>query len=170
MTDISLSAAFDPDSVLRELEALLGVDEPLLTQTANAVSLLYWSLERVNWLGFYLLHGEQLVLGPFQGKPACTRITLGSGVCGTAANENRTLTVPDVHTFPGHIICDPDSRSEVVVPLRCGERVWGVLDVDSPVPDRFRPEDVTMLEHAAAMIDLRMRSAEGKLFPLDTLC
>ena len=170
MTDISIPEHPHPDAILAELEALLATDEPLLTQTANAVSLLYWSLDRVNWLGIYLRHGDQLLLGPFHGKPACTRITWGSGVCGTAAKENRTVMVPDVHAFPGHIACDAASRSEVVVPLRCGGRVWGVLDVDSPDFDRFHRSDVTLLERAASMIDQRMRSAGGKLFPLDTLC
>lgn len=170
MTDISIPDHPHSDAILAELEALLAVDEPLLTQTANAGSLLYWSLERVNWLGFYLRRGDELLLGPFHGKPACTRIAFGSGVCGTAAVENRTLVVPDVHAFPGHIACDAASRSEVVVPLRCGDRIWGVLDVDSPDPDRFGADDVTLFERAAAMIDRRMRSAEGRLFPLDTLC
>jgi len=170
MTDISIPADPRPDTILAELRALLAAEDPLLTQLANAASLLYWSLERVNWLGVYLLHGDQLVLGPFHGKPACTLIAAGSGVCGTAVVENRTMVVPDVQAFPGHIACDDASRSEVVVPLRSGERVWGVLDVDSPVPDRFGPGDVTLLERAAAMLDQRMLAAGGKLFPLDTLC
>ena len=113
---------------------------------ANISALLYNTLEDINWAGFYLSQGEKLVLGPFQGKPACIEIPYGKGVCGTAAAQDATQLVEDVHLFPGHIACDSASRSEIVVPLRCGGKVVGVLDIDSPSPARFTQEDKEGLE------------------------
>jgi GAF domain-containing protein len=107
---------------------------------------LYHSLDAVNWAGFYLFDGTELVLGPFHGKPACIRIAIGRGVCGTSAAEKRTVVVPDVEVFPGHIACDAASRSEVVVPMIRAGVLVGVLDVDSPVADRFSQNDVALLE------------------------
>ena len=107
---------------------------------------MYHGLPEVNWAGFYFFKGGQLVVGPFQGKPACTRLTLGKGVCGTAAAERKTIVVPDVHDFPGHIACDSASASEIVVPIVADGRLIGVFDVDSPVTGRFDAEDRVGLE------------------------
>jgi GAF domain-containing protein len=117
-----------------------------IANLSNASALIYETLEDLNWAGFYLLEGDKLVLGPFQGRPACIEIPLGRGVCGTAAQENKTQLVPDVHLFPGHIACDSASNSEIVVPLRVDGKVAGVLDLDSPWPGRFTAEDQTGLE------------------------
>jgi L-methionine (R)-S-oxide reductase len=132
-----------------ELAALLAGEHDLVANAANTSALLFSALPQVNWAGFYFLRGDELVVGPFQGKPACVRIALGRGVCGTAAVERRTLVVPDVHAFPGHIACDAASRSEIVVPLiRAGE-LLGVLDIDSPLPNRFDAADARGLEEIA---------------------
>jgi GAF domain-containing protein len=133
-----------------DLQALLAGESDLIANAANTAALLFDALPAVNWAGFYFLRGAQLVVGPFQGKPACVRIALGRGVCGTAAERRVTIVVPDVHEFPGHIACDGASRSEIVVPL-IGERLLGVLDIDSPEPGRFDDEDARGLEHAAAL-------------------
>ena len=125
-----------------------GERDPI-ANAANLSSLIWHALPDLNWAGFYLWNGRQLVLGPFQGKVACVRIDLGRGVCGTAAQERRTQLVIDVHAFPGHIACDPASRSEIVVPLLLGERLLGVLDLDSPLPARFDDEDRRGLEGVA---------------------
>lgn len=140
-----------PKSVLyRDLAAslasLLHGETDALANLANASALLAQALDRINWCGFYLLRGTELVLGPFQGKPACVRIPLGSGVCGTAAERRETLVVPDVLVFPGHIACDAASRSEIVVPIVVEDRLVGVLDVDAPLPSRFDEEDRGGLE------------------------
>ncbi|MGH9368445.1 MAG: GAF domain-containing protein [Thermoanaerobaculia bacterium] len=128
------------------LGALLEGETDALANLANASALLAQALDRINWCGFYLLRGQELVLGPFQGKTACVRIALGRGVCGTAAQRQQTLVVPDVHTFPGHIACDAASRSEIVVPILQNGLLRGVLDVDSPQPARFDEEDRAGLE------------------------
>jgi GAF domain-containing protein len=128
------------------LAALLEGETDALANVANAVSLLAHSLDRVNWCGFYVLRGDDLVLGPFQGKPACVRIPVGKGVCGEAAARRQTVVVPDVNRFPGHITCDPASRSEIVVPVVEEDVLRGVLDVDSPEPGRFDEEDRVGLE------------------------
>ncbi len=124
-----------------------------ITLLANAAALLYHSLEDVNWAGFYLLRDDCLELGPFQGKPACTRIPVGKGVCGTAVAEDRTLRVADVHRFPGHIACDAASASELVIPLHQGGRIVGVLDIDSPRPDRFSADDEVVLEEFVKILE-----------------
>ena len=123
-----------------------------IANLANASALIYESLEDLNWAGFYLLEGETLVLGPFQGKPACIEIPLGRGVCGTAAQTGQTQLVPDVHLFPGHIACDSASNSEIVVPLRIDGKVAGVLDLDSPWPGRFTVEDQAGLEAVGSIV------------------
>ena len=139
------------------LEALLSGEEDAVANMANAAALVYGALPEVNWVGFYLLRGDALVLGPFGGKPACTRIAIGRGVCGTAFLENRTVVVPDVHAFPGHIACDSASRSETVVPLRDADGVpFGVLDADSPIENRFDAATVTLLERAAVIVQERI--------------
>lgn len=124
-----------------------------IANMANAGALLYDTLPDINWAGVYLTEGDRLILGPFQGKPACIEIPLGKGVCGTAAAENRTVCVPDVHAFPGHIACDSASRSEIVIPLRQNGAVIGVLDIDSPVPNRFSDADRVGLEAFAAILE-----------------
>ena len=144
--DPSLSKAGRYAEMARSLESLLEGESDPLANLSNAAALLAQSLDRVNWCGFYLLRDSELVLGPFQGKPACVRILLGQGVCGTAAAGRKTLIVPDVNRFPGHIACDPASRSEIVVPILEGGALRGVLDVDGPEPARFDDEDRTGLE------------------------
>lgn len=122
-----------------------GVDFEM-TNLANASALLFDTLPDLNWAGFYLYRGGALLLGPFQGKPACVRIAMGKGVCGTAAERDRTELVPDVHQFPGHIACDCASNSEIVVPIHKGGALYGVLDIDSPKLGRFDEEDQAGLE------------------------
>lgn len=136
----------DYSSLAMELGALVEGETDAIANYANASALLNLRLPVLNWAGFYLMKEGQLVLGPFQGKPACIRIPLGKGVCGTAAAEHRTLVVPDVHLFPGHIACDAESASEIVVPLVQEGRVVGVLDIDSPISNRFSEADRLGLE------------------------
>ena len=128
------------------LAALVAGVSHFTANLANASSLLYHTLPELNWAGFYLLEGDTLVLGPFQGKPACIEIPLGKGVCGTAAAENRTVRVEDVHRFPGHIACDSASNSEIVIPIHRAGAVVGVLDIDSPLLSRFTLQDQEGLE------------------------
>jgi len=141
------------NDLAKELAALLDGESDAIANAANTAALLNLRLERINWVGFYFLRERQLVVGPYQGRPACVRIEAGRGVCGSAVQQNATLVVPDVHEFPGHIACDPASRSELVVPLRRAGRVAGVLDVDSPELDRFRDADASSLEQVAAIYE-----------------
>lgn len=145
MTDYELLCA--------RLRALTEGVPHRIANLANASALLWESLEDLNWAGFYLREEKVLVLGPFQGKPACIEIPWGKGVCGTAAAEDRTQLVPDVHDFPGHIACDSASNSEIVVPLRKAGRVIGVLDLDSPRKNRFTEEDRQGLEAFARIVE-----------------
>ena len=124
-----------------QLSSLLAGERDLIANAANFSSLIFHSLPDLNWAGFYFVKDNELLLGPFQGQPACVRIALGKGVCGTAAAEGVTTIVPNVHEFPGHIACDSASNSEIVVPLVKGERLIGVLDLDSPLFGRFDNED-----------------------------
>lgn len=133
-----------------QARALLAGESDATANAANLASLVFHTLPDLNWAGFYWLKGGELVLGPFQGKPACVRIALGKGVCGSAAQSARSIVVPDVHAFPGHIACDAASRSEVVVPVIVAGRVVGVLDLDSPLPGRFDDEDARALERLVA--------------------
>ena len=136
-----------------ELQALFeGVPQPI-PNLANASALLWQGLRNINWAGFYLMDDGQLVLGPFQGKPACIYIPVGKGVCGTAVEEGRALRVDNVHDFPGHIACDAASNSEIVIPIRDGERVVGVLDIDSPLLARFDSEDQDGLEGIVRILE-----------------
>ncbi len=128
-----------------------------ITLLANISALLYGALEKVNWAGFYLLREGELMLGPFQGKPACTRIPIGKGVCGTAVKEERILRVEDVHEFSGHIACDADSESEIVLPIRLAGRIIGVLDIDSPVKGRFTAEDEEGLRKIVQVVEEALR-------------
>ena len=136
-----------------QLADLLDENDDSMTTLANASAFLNELLDQINWVGFYLLRGDALILGPFQGKPACTRIAVGKGVCGAAIAQNSTQRVEDVHAFPGHIACDSASNSELVVPLRNkqGEPV-GVLDIDSPLIGRFSETDQRQMERAAQII------------------
>ena len=135
----------------KELAALLAGETDRIANAANTAALLYHGLPDLNWAGFYFRQGQELVLGPFQGKPACVRIALGNGVCGTAASRGATILVPDVHDFPSHIACDPASRSELVVPLIEAGEVAGVLDLDSPLAGRFDEADQTGCEQLVAL-------------------
>ena len=136
----------------KQLQALMEGAESLLPHLCNAAALIYGALKDINWAGFYLLQGDSLLLGPFQGKPACIRIPLGKGVCGTAAGEDRVIIVDDVHLFPGHIACDSASNSEIVIPIRAGGRVAGVLDIDSPLLSRFDERDREGLEKLTELL------------------
>lgn len=133
----------------RQAEALLHGERDSVANAANLASLIWHSVPDLNWAGFYYFDGAELVLGPFQGKPACVRIPLGRGVCGTAAATRQTQVVADVHAFPGHIACDSASNAEIVVPLVRGGQLLGVLDIDSPLPGRFEPEDQAGFEALA---------------------
>lgn len=124
-----------------------------VSNMANISAVLFDALTQVNWVGFYVRRGEELLLGPFQGKPACVRIALGKGVCGTAAQTGQIQRVENVHNFPGHIACDSASQSEIVIPIFKEGRVWGVLDLDSPVLARFTPQDQVFLEKAARLFE-----------------
>lgn len=134
-----------------QLRSLLTGESDFIANAANLSSLLYHSLPDLNWAGFYLSKGEELVLGPFQGKPACVRIAMGNGVCGTAAKQRQTILVDNVHNFPGHIACDSASNSEIVIPLVKHERLLGVLDLDSPSFARFNDEDARGLNELASI-------------------
>ena len=147
----------DYEMIARQAEALTAGVLHRTANLANVSALLYDSLEDVNWAGFYLLEGGRLVLGPFQGKPACIHIPVGRGVCGTAVAEDRIQVVPDVHLFPGHIACDCASESEIVIPIHQDGKIIAVLDIDSPVKNRFSAEDYS------AMLSELVRLMEQKL-------
>lgn len=145
MTDYAL--------LCEQLRALSEDNPHRIAKLANASALIYQGLERLNWAGFYFLEGGKLVLGPFQGRPACIEIPMGRGVCGTAAKLDQTMLVEDVHAFPGHIACDSASRSEIVVPLHENGVVIGVLDIDSPVESRFDEADRAGVESFARVLE-----------------
>lgn len=134
------------EMLLKQLTALIEDEPDKLANLSNASALLNQFLEQINWVGFYLLKQDQLVLGPFQGLPACVRIDIGSGVCGTAVQEKRSIVVDDVTMFPGHIFCDAASQSEIVIPIFKDEEILGVLDIDSPIKERFDEIDQVYLE------------------------
>jgi len=156
MFTVSNISFTDKAAGYRELEkslaALLTGERDFIANCANTAALLYQTLPDLNWAGFYRLAGNELVLGPFQGRPACVRIPLGKGVCGTAAARRETVLVPDVEKFPGHIACDAASRSEIVVPLIKGAKLLGVLDLDSPKLNRFDGLDQAGLEQISRVI------------------
>ena len=147
----------DYAQLVRQIEALAEAERWYVPLLANASAALYDALPDLNWAGFYLVRDGALVLGPFQGKVACIHIRAGRGVCGTALAEDRTVRVPDVHAFPGHIACDSASRSEIVVPLRAGGSVAAVLDLDSPLPDRFDARDQAGLEDVVRALERSIR-------------
>ena len=135
-----------------QLEALVSGVPHRISNLANAAALLFNALDNINWAGFYLLEGNILVLAPFQGKPACIEIPVGRGVCGTAVELGKTMVVDDVHTFAGHIACDSASASEIVIPMYENGRIFGVLDIDSPIKGRFTEEDKKGLEEFARIL------------------
>lgn len=142
--------------VLSAIDAITAGESDAVANMANAAAILWEYLPDLNWAGFYRTIGGELVLGPFMGKAACIRIPLGKGVCGTAAASGATQLVEDVHAFPGHIACDAASRSELVVPIRDGDRVIAVIDLDSPTPARFDAEDAAGVEAIARMLSDRV--------------
>lgn len=141
------------DELVTELAALLAGETDAIATLANTSALLWYRLPDINWVGFYLYKQQQLVLGPFQGRPACVRIASGRGVCGTAAATQQPQLVSDVHQFPGHIACDAASNSEVVVPLVTADQLFGVLDVDSPLLGRFDQTDLRGLQRVVAVVE-----------------
>ncbi len=145
------------ETLLVQLDALIGSETDWLANLANTAALIYHTLPDLNWAGFYLHKQGELVLGPFQGKPACVRIPWGQGVCGTAAKQQKTIVVADVHLFPGHIACDPASNSEIVVPMEYEGSVWGVLDLDSPFEGRFSSLDQLYLERLVGILHKHVR-------------
>ncbi len=154
----------DPGDLVKLAEGAFAGERDPWANAANAAALVYDCLPNLNSAGFYFRRGGELVVGPFQGRVACVRIPLGSGVCGTAAARRATLVVPDVHAFPGHIACDAASNSEIVVPLIAGDRLVGVLDLDSPRLDRFDESDARILE---ALADLIVAACDWKLAGID---
>lgn len=140
----SVSAQYE--TLAKQLDALLTGEKDRIANLSNASALLNQFLSNVNWVGFYIIKEGELVLGPFQGLPACVRIPIGRGVCGTAVAQKETLVIEDVHAFPGHIACDAASQSEIVIPLILNNTVIGVLDIDSPIKNRFTREDKVGLE------------------------
>jgi GAF domain-containing protein len=146
-----------------QLKAMLEGEPHVIANLSNVSALICGALQNINWVGFYLMHNGELLLGPFQGKPACVHIAVGKGVCGTAASLMKTQVVEDVHQFPGHIACDSDSASEIVVPLRVQGRIIGVLDIDSPSVARFDNEDARELEQIAALLETACNWAEWNI-------
>ena len=141
------------DTMLIMLESLIQDEKDDLTNVCNAAALINALIGRINWCGFYLIKNNELVLGPFQGMPACTRIEIGKGVCGEAASERKTMLVKDVHEFPGHIACDAASNSEIVIPIVKDEKLYGVLDLDSEEFNRFTKVEQDYLERAVSIIN-----------------
>ncbi len=139
--------------LLEQLKSLIENERNVIANLANASALLHLSLEEINWAGFYLAEGEELILGPFQGKPACIRIPFGKGVCGTAAQTDTVQRIDNVHLFAGHIACDGASNAEIVIPLHKNGKVVGVLDIDSPVFHRFSETDQQILEQFCRILE-----------------
>ena len=146
------------NTVLEQLKALIQGEPSAIANLANASALLNQFMNDINWVGFYLYDGNELVLGPFQGLPACIRIPLNRGVCGTAASQRRTFVVADVHAFPGHIACDGASNSEIVVPIIKNGELYGVLDIDSPLKNRFDSEEQQFLEQFVEILTAQLSS------------
>lgn len=138
--------------LVRQIEALLNKEDHLISNLANVTALLKQSFDKISWVGFYLFDGRKLYLGPFQGKAACTSIEIGKGVCGKSAELKETIIVPNVHEFPGHIFCDADSKSEIVIPIIKDEKLIGVLDVDSHEYNAFNEVDKIYLEQVCAFL------------------
>ncbi|MDO5435962.1 MAG: GAF domain-containing protein [Clostridia bacterium] len=147
----------DYDALGQDLKVISEDAAHRISILSNASALIWEALEDINWCGFYLMHEGRLILGPFQGKIACTVIEPGKGVCGTAVKRNETVLVKDVHTFDGHIACDSASNSEIVVPIHRNGEIWGVLDIDSPLFARFDEKDRTGLESVARVLEELLR-------------
>ncbi|BGE82170.1 GAF domain-containing protein [Staphylococcus petrasii] len=137
----------------KQLASLIEDETNLIAILSNTSALINDSLDQVNWVGFYLIENNELILGPFQGHPACVHIAIGKGVCGTAVSEDKTQLVADVHAFPGHIACDANSNSEIVVPIHKNGEIIGVLDIDAPIKNRFSEEDQQGLEAIVSILE-----------------
>lgn len=148
------------DALNESLDHLLTGEDDVISHLANAGSLLNYYLDDVNWVGFYIMKNNHLQLGPFQGLPACVTIPLGRGVCGTAASEDKTMRIDDVHQFPGHIACDANSKSEIVIPVHVNGEIFGVLDIDAPIHNRFTEEDETGLTTFVAVLEKHLAAAQ----------
>ncbi|MCD8878893.1 GAF domain-containing protein [Staphylococcus kloosii] len=142
----------------KQLTALIEDESNLIAILSNSSALLNDNLDQINWVGFYLIENNELILGPFQGHPACVHIAIGSGVCGTAVEQDETQVVADVNAFPGHIACDANSKSEIVVPIHVNNTVIGVLDIDAPILNRFDDNDKQQLEQVVTIIESQLNN------------
>lgn len=140
----------------KQLQSLIEDEQNLIAILSNTSAILNDNLDQINWVGFYLIENEELILGPFQGHPACVHIAIGKGVCGTAVAEDKTQLVKDVHSFPGHIACDANSKSEIVIPIHVNDEIIGVLDIDAPIADRFTNEDKEGLEVIVKVLEKQL--------------
>ncbi|MCH4354433.1 Free methionine-(R)-sulfoxide reductase [Staphylococcus sp. HMSC068D03] len=140
----------------KQLQSLIEDEQNLIAILSNTSAILNDNLDQINWVGFYLIEKEELILGPFQGHPACVHIAIGKGVCGTAVAEDKTQLVKDVHAFPGHIACDANSKSEIVIPIHVNDEIIGVLDIDAPITDRFTNEDKEGLEVIVKVLEKQL--------------
>lgn len=140
----------------KQLQSLIEDEQNLIAILSNTSAILNDDLDQINWVDFYLIENEELILGPFQGHPACVHIAIGKGVCGTAVAEDKTQLVKDVHAFPGHIACDANSKSEIVIPIHVNDEIIGVLDIDAPITDRFTNEDKEGLEVIVKVIEKQL--------------
>ena len=140
----------------KQLQSLIEDEQNLIAILSNTSAILNDNLDQINWVGFYLIENEELILGPFQGHPACVHIAIGKGVCGTAVAEDKTQLVKDVHAFPDHIACDANSKSEIVIPIHVNDEIIGVLDIDAPITDRFTNEDKEGLEVIVKVIEKQL--------------
>ncbi|MCC3664136.1 GAF domain-containing protein [Staphylococcus haemolyticus] len=140
----------------KQLQSLIEDEQNLIAILSNTSAILNDNLDQINWVGFYLIENEELILGPVQGHPACVHIAIGKGVCGTAVAEDKTQLVKDVHAFPGHIACDANSKSEIVIPIHVNDEIIGVLDIDAPITDRFTNEDKEGLEVIVKVIEKQL--------------
>ncbi|MBS6089760.1 MAG: GAF domain-containing protein [Staphylococcus warneri] len=145
------------DLLQKQLISLIEDESNLIAILSNTSALLNDHLDQVNWVGFYLIENNELILGPFQGHPACVHIQIGNGVCGTAVSNNETQVVKDVHQFPGHIACDANSNSEIVIPIHKDNKIIGVLDIDAPIKSRFNDEDRKELEKVVSIIENQIK-------------
>lgn len=164
MTDINKTKTEQYKLLLQQIDGLLNKDEPIITNLANVVAALKQTFSKISWVGFYLAKNNNLFLGPFQGKVACTKIEIGKGVCGTAAKLQESQIVPNVHEFPGHIACDVESNSEIVVPLIYGENIYAVLDLDSTDFSNFDETDKYWLERICSLIEKQLSLSTNNLF------
>lgn len=142
--------------LMKQLQSLIEDEQNLIAILSNTSALLNDNLDQINWVGFYLIDNDELILGPFQGHPACVHIAIGKGVCGTAVAENQTQLVKDVHAFPGHIACDANSKLEIVIPIHVNNDIIGVLDIDAPIKDRFTIEDQQGLENIVQVLEKQL--------------